>query len=162
MTHQRSIPYGLIVLSLFAALLLQILPMPLWSIWYRPEWVALVILYWVMVMPETVNIGVAWLMGFILDVLNGTLLGEHALALAAVAFIMAKWQRQVRLFPVWQTAVVILVLVAFYKMIIALIQWLIGQPPNSAAYTFSILTSALLWPWVQAVLAVRETYGSQE
>ncbi|NNM58343.1 MAG: rod shape-determining protein MreD [Legionellales bacterium] len=162
MTHPRSIPYGLILLSLFVALLLGILPMPLWSVWYRPEWMALVILYWVMVLPETVNIGVAWLMGIVLDALNGTLLGEHALALAAIAFIMDKWQRQVRLFPVWQSAVIVGVLIAIYKLIIGVIQGLVGQPPDSVGYAFSIGTSVLLWPWLQAVLAVRESYGAQE
>ena len=162
MTNQKNIPYGLIALSMFAALLLEILPMPLWSVWYRPEWAALVILYWVMTLPESINIGVAWLMGIILDALNGTLIGEHALALASIAFVMNKWQRQLRLFPAWQSAVAVAVLIALYKIIIGIIQGLIGQAPDSINYTYSILTSMLLWPWIHAVLAVRESYGTQE
>lgn len=157
MSRQKNIPYGLIFISLFVALLLEVLPMPVWSQWFRPDWVAMVVLYWVLTMPERVNVGVAWIMGLLLDGLNGTLLGEHALALIIIAFLMSKWHRQVKNFPVWQSALVVGILILIYKVLIWAIQGLIGQPPDSYAYLFSILTSMLLWPWVQAVLTVRQT-----
>ncbi|MBY0545304.1 MAG: rod shape-determining protein MreD, partial [Gammaproteobacteria bacterium] len=126
-----------------------------------PEWVVLVVLFWIMTFPDSINVGTAWIMGLVLDALNGSLLGEHALALAAVGYLMAKWQRQLVVFPVWQTAFIVGILIFIYKIIIAVLQGLIGEPPQSAAYGFSILTSLLLWPWVQAVLTVRQPYGAQ-
>lgn len=161
MTHQQRLPYGMIILSLLVAVFLNILPMPLWSVWFRPEWVVLVVLFWIMTFPDSINVGTAWSMGLVLDALNGSLLGEHALALAAVGYLMAKWQRQVVVFPLWQTAFVVGILIFIYKLIIVVLQGLIGEPLQSLAYGFSILTSLLFWPWVQAVLAVRQPYGAQ-
>lgn len=157
MTEYNYTPYGLIIISLFVALLLQILPMPTWCEWFRPDWVVLVVLYWVLTLPDRINVGVAWLIGLLLDGLNGTLLGEHAFALTAIAFLMSNWYRQVKNFPLWQSALVVGMLITIYKVLIWIIQGLIGQPPTSFEYLFSILTSMLLWPWVQAILTVKQT-----
>ncbi|MFN7097640.1 MAG: rod shape-determining protein MreD, partial [Gammaproteobacteria bacterium] len=115
----------------------------------------LVVLYWVMVVPDRINVGVAWLVGLLLDGLNGSLLGEHALALTVVAFLMSRWHRQIKNFPFWQSAVAVGFLIAVYKVLIWVIQGVIGQQPSTLAYLFPILTSMLLWPWVQALLTVR-------
>ncbi len=154
--EERS-PIGLVIASLLVALFLQVLPLPAWSNWFRPDWVLLVMLYWVMFNPERINVGIAWFMGFVLDGLNGTLMGEHAIALMFPVFIMSYWQRRFNVFPIWQQALIIGILDGFYKVIIFILQGLIGQPPVDAAYWFSIGTTILLWPWVQAILTVRQT-----
>ncbi len=99
MTEQPNHSLGLVFISLLTALLLQVLPLPAWSNSFRPDWILLVVLCWIMLMPWRINVGIAWLMGFILDGLSGSLLGEHALALLIPAFIMSHWQRRFFLFP---------------------------------------------------------------
>ena len=65
-----------ISLSIIIALMLTILPLPLWAAWFRPEWLVLVAIYWSIALPHRFNIGVAWLLGLLLDALSGTILGD--------------------------------------------------------------------------------------
>lgn len=141
-----------ITLSLMGALLLTLLPMPAAVQVYRPEWVALVVIYWCLAAPERVGVGVAWGMGIMLDVISGTLLGQHALALALVAYIAIKLHRQARQFPLWQQAFMVMLLIIVHLMLNLWVQGIIGQPPRSWKYWLPALTSMLLWPWVFLIL----------
>ena len=158
MTEHPHYSLGLIIMSMLIALFLQILPLPVWSAAFRPDWVLLVVLYWIMQLPERINIGIAWAMGFILDGLNGSLLGEHALAFLIPAFLMTYWQRRFFLFPIWQQALLVGGMEGLFKFVILIVQGAIGQPPVGVEYWFSIPTTLLLWPWVQAVLTVQQTH----
>jgi len=120
--------------TFLAAFILTILPMPDWTVWLRPAWVVMVVVYWVMVAPQNVNVGIAWLAGILLDVLEGTLFGEHALALTFVAVIVAKTHTQLRMFPLIQQGISVFFLVLIYQFILYCIQGFIGQLPNSWLY----------------------------
>nr|WP_235015291.1 rod shape-determining protein MreD [Oceanicoccus sp. KOV_DT_Chl] len=67
---------GVIALSLIVALWLAIVPLPLWAQWGRPALVAMVLLYWVIALPERVGIGIAWLVGIVQDVVTGLRWGK--------------------------------------------------------------------------------------
>ena len=62
-------------LSIIVALVLQIMPMPSIVEQYRPDWVFLVLGYWALALPERVNVGVAFIVGLVLDLLLGTSIG---------------------------------------------------------------------------------------
>lgn len=136
--------------SVLVAWVLALLPMPDWAAPYRPEWTLLVLTYWVMAIPSRVNIGWCWLTGLALDVLKGTLLGQHALALALVGWVVARFHLQVRVFPPWQQALVMLALVGLYEFTLFWTDGIAGNP--EASRWGPILTTALLWPWVFGVL----------
>ena len=70
-----------ILLSFMLALLLDIIPLPLWVDRFRPDWPALILIYWSMALPHRVGIGSAWVLGLLVDAAKGTLIGQHALAL---------------------------------------------------------------------------------
>jgi rod shape-determining protein MreD len=152
MTDTHSPKLIVTIFSLLMALMLDVLPLPTWATWIRPEWTALVVLYWVLNTPWRINVGIAWLMGLILDGLNGTLLGEHAVAMVVIAYLMSHWGRRFRLFPVWQQALGVGALLAIYLLIIYVIQGISGQPLQNIAFVLSIIPSMLLWPWIQALL----------
>ena len=76
-----------ILATLCVAMLLMILPMPDWARPFRPQWVTLVLLYWAIALPHRVGVGSGFATGIVLDVLTGTLLGQHALGLSIVTFI---------------------------------------------------------------------------
>lgn len=138
--------------SFIVALILMLLPMPSWTVWLRPSWVLLVLIFWTMHVPYRVNVGIAWLMGIILDVLNGTLLGEHALALSIVIYFVARIHSRLCMFPLLQQGLSVFLLVLFYQAIIYCIQGFIGDLPRGILYWSSALTSMLLWPWVYSIL----------
>lgn len=144
---------GLIVtLTFVIAMLLSIVPLAEWGRVFRPEWVALVVIYWCIAMPDKVNIGTAWIAGLCLDVLTGTLLGQHALAFAMIAFISVKLHKQIRVYPMWQQALSVCFLIAFGQLLMLWIDGITGESTTSWAYWASSLTSAILWPLVFVVL----------
>ena len=73
--------------TIFIAAILAILPAPHWSIPYRPEWIALILIYWSMAHSEEINIGTAWTIGLLADVLLGSLLGLHALCFSIIVYL---------------------------------------------------------------------------
>lgn len=142
-----------IILSFLLALLISILPLPAWVILLQPQWLILVIVYWVVAMPHRVSVGIAWILGLLLDALYGTLLGEHALALCVVAFLAHRLHRQIRMFPLQQQAISIFVLVIVYQCLLLWIQGILGQLGNNLYWFWaSAITSMLLWPWVAMLL----------
>ena len=86
MTAARASGQWVIAASLLLALLLSVWPLPLWAQWGRPEWVAMVLIYWVLALPARVGIGVCWFTGLVLDILEGSPPGQNALALGVVAY----------------------------------------------------------------------------
>ena len=111
----NSFKDSLLIGSTFiVAMMLLVLPLPDWVIWYRPAWVLMVLLFWLVIMPERIGIGAAWMVGLLLDLLTGTVLGQHAIVLTVMAYFIIKFQAQIRSFPVWQKMLLILFLTTFY------------------------------------------------
>lgn len=155
MTPAYNNSWYIIPLSFVVAFIFTLLPMPSWAIWLRPAWVLMILIYWGMAAPDRVNVGIAWIVGIFLDVLEGTLLGEHALALTIVMYIVVRMYTRLRMFPLIQQGLVIFFLVLLYQFILFCIQGFLGSLPNSWLYWSSSLTSMLLWPWVYSILRGR-------
>ena len=66
-----------LILTYLVALVLMVMPMPAAFDTFRPDWVTLVLLYWVMALPHRVNMGTALVLGIISDILLGSVLGVH-------------------------------------------------------------------------------------
>jgi len=130
----------------------MLMPLPVWAAWYRPAFVLLVLIYWVMTAPNLVNVGVAWFFGVIVDLLNGTLLGEHALGYTVVIYLVSRVYLRLRMAPVIQQGFTVLFFVLIYQFILYCIQGFIGELPKSSLYWMSSLTSMLLWPWLYVML----------
>jgi len=148
-----------LLLTFVAALLLQMLPLPDWAQTLRPDWVALVLIYWCIALPERIGVGIGWLAGLMLDVAHGALLGQNALALAVVAYLALRLHQRIRLFPLWQQAVSVLLLIALHLMLVFWIKGATGQSAETWAYWLPALTSMLVWPLLFIVLrGLRRTY----
>lgn len=148
--HRRG--GGVISATFVVGLMLSMLPLPDWAEPYRPEWVAMILIYWCLALPDRIGVGVGWVMGLFLDVVRGAILGQHALALALTAYLALHLHQRVRLYPIWQQALTVLMLVAFAQMLVLWIKGIIGQSPQSWWYWVPSLTSMLLWPWVFLIL----------
>lgn len=142
----------LIVFSLLVALLLTIMPLPMWAQVFRPQWLPLVIIYWVIALPHRVGLGIAWIMGIMLDALYGSVLGEHALALAVLAYLAQKSYQQLRMFPVMQQALSVLVFIIIYQAILLWIQGALGLLVDVRWFWVTAFTSMIIWPWLYLLL----------
>jgi rod shape-determining protein MreD len=141
-----------IFLSFVLAIIFQTIPLPRWVDSFRPEWVILVLVYWSLTMPQRVSVGIAFFVGLFMDLLTGTLLGEHAVIFVLITYFVVKFSTRIRLFPTWQQAATLFVLVLFYEGIQYWIHGLMGQLPGTWLYWLPSVTTALLWPWVYSLL----------
>ncbi len=143
---------GVIVVSFIIALMLTVVPLPDTAALLRPEWVALVLIYWCLAVPTRVGVGVGWMSGLVLDVARGTLLGQHALALSLVAFIALSLHQRVRVFPLWQQAVIVLLLVVLQQLLVVWVRGITGHAPDLWLYLLPAVTSMVIWPWLFILL----------
>ncbi|MDF2179126.1 rod shape-determining protein MreD [Aliiglaciecola sp. CAU 1673] len=141
-----------IAISILVALMLQIMPMPIMVDAFRPDWLLLVLGYWTLALPQRVNVGVAFLNGLVLDLLVGTTLGVHSLALSLVIFILAANYQRLRNYSVWQQAMMIGLLAALYHLVIFWLQHLLTDIYFLFDYLWPVLTTMLFWPWSFLIL----------
>jgi len=137
---------------MLAAAALTVAPLPTWLEAWRPPWVALVLIYWCLMWPRHFGVGSAWLLGLLLDVLHGTLLGQHALALSVVAYLVLRFHLQMRIFPLWQLTMTVFALLAVNAFIVLWVDGLAGQGRLSLARWAPVVTGVILWAPVMAIM----------
>ncbi|MCU7918000.1 MAG: rod shape-determining protein MreD [Candidatus Thiodiazotropha sp. (ex Dulcina madagascariensis)] len=142
----------IVYLTLLAGFILTIMPLPEWAATYRPQWVALILIYWCMALPERIGVGVGWTTGLLLDVLTGTLLGQHAMGFSVIAYIMLKLHLRVRVMPLRQQVFTIFVLLLVERLLALWSTGAAGYPTPSLWYWITPIVSTLLWPWAYIVL----------
>ena len=148
-----------IIITFIVALTLMMMPLPAWAEAARPQWLMMVVIYWCIALPDRFGVIFAWMAGLVLDVATGALLGQNALAFGIVAFLAIKLHLRIRLFPLWQQALSILILIALYQIITLWVKGFTGQSAQTWAYWLASLTSMLLWPFVFTLLrGVRRFY----
>ena len=152
MNYEQASGRQYIYISLIAAMALTIMPLPTALTHYRPEWVALVLLFWTMVLPHRVGIATAWVLGLALDVLKGALLGQHALALTVLVFMMQGLSMRMRLYPFWQQSVLVGFLLVIYQALLLWIYDMTGNINIGWSYWAPFVLGALLWPWTVIIL----------
>ena len=135
----------LILASFLLALALMLLHLPNWVKWIYPEWLVVMVLYWVFIMPYRVNIGIAWLVGFLLDILYNTPVGENALALVLAAYFIIAFSRKINLLDFWKKAAVIFGLVVWCQLLPLLLSACLGKHFNFWPIFSRAIMSALLW-----------------
>jgi len=137
-----------VVISLLAALLLTLLPLPDWAVPLRPPWLVMVLIYWGMAAPQRVGIGVAWLTGLAQDLIQGALLGQHALAYALALYVVVKLHQRLRVYPLWQQSTLVLGLLCMVQLILVWINASTGRAGFGMEQWLGVALGAALWPWV--------------
>ena len=144
MSRQRN--GWVLPVSLLLALLLGVAPLPDWLQPLRPYWLALVLAYWLLEVPDRVGLGVAFGLGLLADLAFGGLLGEQALRLVVLAFIMERFRPRLRFFPMSQQALTLGVLLLNDRVISGVVHVVMGVPQPAPAYWLAPLLGMLLWP----------------
>ena len=151
--------YWVIVLSFTLAYVLAVLPLPDWLLEARPEWLALALIYWTIALPHRVGILTALVLGIGMDVLEGAVLGQNALALVVVALLSLLLYQRFRVFSLSQQVIVVFVLVGIHQLFCQWVQNLEGAGATTQLFLLPAFSSALLWPVVLHVLrGVRRHY----
>ena len=138
--------------SVAAALVLALMPLPAALEPLRPFWLALVVIYWALEEPERMTLGRAFLLGLVVDLLGMNLLGESALRLAVLDFILLRFRARMRFFPMPQQALAIGGLLLNDRVISAGVRLALGEPQLPWSYWWAPLLGMLLWAPLHFVL----------
>ena len=141
-----------VIVTIIVSLMLMVVPLPDWAEPFRPDWVALTLIYWAMIMPRTWSVGIAWFVGIILDVAQGTILGQHALALCFIVFVTVRLHLLIRVFPMQQLTATVFAILALYQFILFWINGAAGVDVDAVSYWGPVITGTLFWPVVATLL----------
>ena len=141
-----------VVLTLAIALLANTLPASGVALALKPDFVALALLYWCIQAPRYVGVGVSWALGLVMDVVDATLFGQHALAYAVLAYAAEYFRRRVLRFPLWQQAVQVAALLFACALLVLAVRVIGGAPLPRWTYVVPPVVGALLWPALTVVL----------
>ena len=144
--------YLLISLSLFLALVMALMPLPLSTDIYRPDWVLLVLMYWSLALPHRVNIGWAWVTGLIIDLASGSPLGVNSLCYSICIYITVSNFQKIRNFSIWQQAVLVGLFLALYHLLQFWLNHFLLDIYFNPEYLWPALTGMFCWPWVFLLL----------
>ena len=144
--------FGRLLTTVVVALVLTVLPLPPWLAAVRPAFLVITVLYWSVAAPRVGGIGLGFFSGLALDVFRGAVLGEHALALTAITYVVVREHQKIRLKPSFQQALIMLGALVAYEFILFAIDGWTGHPMTSPLRWIHTLTGAIIWPLATAVL----------
>lgn len=151
MSRARTSPLTL-WLSLTGALVLAVVPLPGPVEPFRPPFVTMAVIYWTMMWPRLCGPLTGFVIGLALDVLYGSLLGQHALALVVVSWLTLRFHLQIRIFPLWQLTVTAFMLMAVDAFLVFWADGIAGYPTGGAARWTQVLAGGIAWAPAMAFL----------
>jgi rod shape-determining protein MreD len=152
--------YWVILLSLFIAAVLAVLPLDRSVGWWRPEWLLVVLVYWTIALPQRVGLFTALSVGLLADVLEGAAIGQNMLSLGVVVTLARLMYQRMRVFTLTQQSLLVFVLVGIHQLLGQWLQSLQGVGAGSFVFLVPAISSALIWPLLMPVLrAIRRGFG---
>ena len=127
-------------------------PMPDVLTPFRPPWAAIAMIYWIMMWPRVFGVGSAWIVGLLLDILQGDLLGQNALAMSVIGYLTLRFHLQIRIFPLWQLTSTVFALLLIDALIQVVIEGYAGAPVGGLQRWTPVIGGTLVWPVVMAVM----------
>jgi rod shape-determining protein MreD len=127
--------------------------MPWGQATWVPDFLALTLVFWNVHQPRRVGMGIAFAAGLFMDVHDGALFGEHALAYTLLSYGAIALHRRVQWFPASSQAIYVFVLLLVAQLASAAVRLWAGAA--SPGWTWGLLASfvgALLWPVTTALL----------
>src|SRR5262245_52046283 len=145
--------WGRIVGLTVFALAASVVPLPEWLELFRPDFVALTVLWFCLLSPRLLGLSYAWCAGLALDGFRGVLLGQHALTLTVIAYLASKLRLQIRAFPPLQQSAVILALLWMNEFLLFWIDGVAGHAVTDWRRWLSVPISAACWPLLTGLYA---------
>ena len=145
-------PRGRLILTILLALFLSVVPLPAWADVVRPAFLVLAVLYWSIAAPRAGGIAVGWISGLALDIFQGSVLGQHALALSLVTYIAVREHQKIRSKPVFQQSLIVMGELFIYEFVVFAIDGWTGHTLYGPLHWLQILTGAVIWPVAAALL----------
>ncbi|MGR9053470.1 MAG: rod shape-determining protein MreD [Gammaproteobacteria bacterium] len=147
-------PFSLVlyIVSIIAAMCLNVAAWPEMLADFNPDWVLLFLIYWTLAVPERVGIFNAWAIGLLTDVLTGRMLGQHALTYVLVVYLCLKLHKRLRQYPPLQQGLFILLCLLISRMLIFWLESGHYATVFRLPFWLPVFVGTLCWPLVFSVL----------
>ncbi len=143
---------GAVILTIVIAFALTILPMRAeWSI-FRPEWLALTFIHWGLMSPSKSSLLLAWFVGILVDIVFGSIIGQHGLGYTIVMFMTLRLRPRLLLDSFIQQIFAVFLVLGTYLLINLWILGITGNSPEGWSYWFTVISSLILWPFYHLFL----------
>ena len=145
----------LILLSLFVAMVLAVMHLPeswpQWLGWLRPNWLVLVVFFWVIELPDRIGLITAWIVGLTVDALVAAPLGFNGFILASVTYVAWRFFERLRMYSVLQQCSVV-----FFMVFAAEVLSVFARYASSTQWGAELLVipivSTIAWPFLYVLL----------
>lgn len=134
-----------IYLSLLVAFICLLFPWSGLALKLRPDFMLLVIIFWLLRAPNQCNVGTAWFIGLCVDLATGGTFGQYALAYTVTAFFAVVYQRRLVLFNATQQLVYVFLLLMISQIILLILKTFAGTEAPGWTYFLPSITGILMW-----------------
>ncbi len=145
-------PHLTILTTCIIALVLSVAPLPPWPAILRPAFLVLVLLYWSVMYPRAGGMMLAFIGGVAIDVFQGSLLGEHALALCFVVYLGIRFNLLMRAKPLFEQSLFVFVALMLYETLLWMLDGWSGHPLTTPWRWAHTAVGGLIWPLVVGIL----------
>lgn len=140
---------GIVWITIAVAFIMQLIQFPsgIWML--KPNYLLLVLIYWILVMPCKFQLFYAFFMGLIYDMFSGSLLGLHSFIFVALAYLVILRAQAIRNYALWHQIIIIMVLSLLYDLFLYLFQAVLFSMVNLSPSIFlSCLSDAAIWIFI--------------
>jgi rod shape-determining protein MreD len=134
-----------IYFSLFLAFICLLLPWSGLALTIRPDFLLLVIIFWLIRAPNLCNVGTAWFAGLLMDLAAGGIFGQYALAYTITAFFAVMYQRRLVLYSGTQQLVYVIILLFIAQISLLILKIFAGAHFIGWTYFLPSLSGVLMW-----------------
>ncbi|HIM58539.1 MAG TPA: rod shape-determining protein MreD [Gammaproteobacteria bacterium] len=146
-------PYIFLTKITFFALIVSVLPLPQVALEVSPFWLLLFFIYWLAYFPTKGRFFLALLLGVLLDILQGDILGQNALALILSTAFIVNVKQSFFVSNLSTQQVYVFIASSIYLALFLLVHTLIQDANFSYYLLFAPLSGALFWPLVKLALS---------
>lgn len=148
MRHNILFKLLVLVFIFIVAFVLEIMPWPAGFQGLRPTWIALLLIYWSLALPDKISVGTAFLAGIVWDLILGSILGIHALVLSVAIYFVAKHHLILRNLSLWLQSLLVMVYIALIRFCIFLVELVLHGASFNSQELLGAIISGVLWPWI--------------
>ncbi len=139
-------------ITILLAMCLKIMPLPpVFEVW-NPDWVLLILIYWVLVLPYKFGVFGSWVVGLLTDVLTGRTLGQYALVYAILSYVCLKFHKRVRTFPILQQGVFVFCCLLAAQILVFGVESFNNPSRLHLSFLLPVLSGTFIWPIASVIL----------
>ena len=134
------------------SIILMVIPVPDVLDQYRLPWLKMTVIFFSIFNISLIGIISVWFSGLILDIMTGGLMGENALILAVLSYLSYRFRFQIRVYPMWQIMLIVLMLLSLGELISLWINGVSGTMSFNIYDWINVGIAVLVWPIFMRVL----------